>query len=176
MSENKYSLICFTFTGTLNQLHFMLFIHLSSHFIFQFLHVVSMEYACLLDQRQTRGAMILLQLATHRLNRRICAAWVSTLLEAAWHVLGCTGLTRRGDAAICMPIAQSTADEVDRCCLFYANRYYYYYYERSYGTGVWPTMYGRTPVRETNLNWGGSSYGPILHVKILNTVLQYNVY
>ena len=40
VSENKYSLICSTFTGTLNQLHFILFIHLSSHFIFQFLHVV----------------------------------------------------------------------------------------------------------------------------------------
>ena len=48
MSENKYSLICSSFTGTLNQLHFILFIHLSSHFIFQFLHVVSREYACLL--------------------------------------------------------------------------------------------------------------------------------
>ena len=31
-SEIKYSLICSTFTGTLNQLHFILFIHLSSHF------------------------------------------------------------------------------------------------------------------------------------------------
>ena len=40
VSENEYSLICSTFTGTLNQLHFILFIHLSSHFIFQFLHVV----------------------------------------------------------------------------------------------------------------------------------------
>ena len=36
VSENKYSLICFTFTGTLNQLRFILFIHLSSHFIFSF--------------------------------------------------------------------------------------------------------------------------------------------
>ena len=53
MSENKYSLICSTFTGTLNKLHFILFIHLSSHFIFQFLHVVFMEYACLLaSERQ----------------------------------------------------------------------------------------------------------------------------
>ena len=45
VSENKYSLICFTFTGTLNQHYFILFIHLSSHFIFQFLHVVLL--ACL---------------------------------------------------------------------------------------------------------------------------------
>ena len=43
-----WELICSTFTGTLNQLHFILFIHLSSHFIFQFLHVVLMECACLL--------------------------------------------------------------------------------------------------------------------------------
>ena len=49
VSENKYSLICSTFTGTLNQLHFILFIHLSSHFIFQFLHVVFWStLACLL--------------------------------------------------------------------------------------------------------------------------------
>ena len=49
VSENKYSLICSTFTGTLNQLHFILFIHLSSHFIFQFLHVVLWStLACLL--------------------------------------------------------------------------------------------------------------------------------
>ena len=49
MSENKYSLICSTFTGTSNQLHFILFIHLSSHFIFQFLHVVLWStLACLL--------------------------------------------------------------------------------------------------------------------------------
>ena len=54
MSENKYSLICSTFTGTLNQLHFILFIHLSSHFIFQFLHVVLMEYACLLAIRKIK--------------------------------------------------------------------------------------------------------------------------
>ena len=46
----KYSLICFTFTGTLNQLHFILFIHHSSNFIFQFLHLVSIEYACLLGR------------------------------------------------------------------------------------------------------------------------------
>ena len=49
MSENKYSLISSTFTGTLNQLHFILFIHLSSHLIFQFLHVVLWStLACLL--------------------------------------------------------------------------------------------------------------------------------
>ena len=53
VSENKYSLICSTFTGTLNQLHFILFIHLSSQFFFQFLHVVLMEYACLLACRFT---------------------------------------------------------------------------------------------------------------------------
>ena len=51
VSEYKYSLICSTFTGTLSQLYFILFIHLSSHFIFQFLHVVLMEYACLLTKR-----------------------------------------------------------------------------------------------------------------------------
>ena len=52
MSENKYSLICSTFTGTLNQLrHFILFVHLSSHFIFQFLHVVLWStLACLLER------------------------------------------------------------------------------------------------------------------------------
>ena len=37
VSENKYSLLCLTFIGTLKQLHFML---LFIHFIFQFLHVV----------------------------------------------------------------------------------------------------------------------------------------
>ena len=48
-AENlSYSLICSTFTGTLNKLHFILFIHFSSHFIFHFLHVILMEYACLL--------------------------------------------------------------------------------------------------------------------------------
>ena len=31
-------------------LAFILFIHLSSHFIFQFLHVVFMDYACLLSK------------------------------------------------------------------------------------------------------------------------------
>ena len=58
VSENKYSLICSTFTGTLNQLHFILFIHLSSHFIFQFLHVVLMEYACLLYLKDTARSEI----------------------------------------------------------------------------------------------------------------------
>ena len=48
VSENKYSLIGFTFTGTLNQLHFMiLFIfHLIS--FFSFFISFKMEYACLL--------------------------------------------------------------------------------------------------------------------------------
>ena len=56
MSENKYSLICSTFTGTLNQLHFILFIHLSSHFIFQFLHVVLWStLACLLHSPQSNS-------------------------------------------------------------------------------------------------------------------------
>ena len=49
MSQNKYSLICFTFKGTQNQLHFLLLfiIHLISFFLF--LRLVSMEYACLLE-------------------------------------------------------------------------------------------------------------------------------
>ena len=85
--EYKYSLICSTFTGTLNQLHFIiLFIfHLVTadrisgfqftlrvtfriaisnaiiiiiYFIFQFLHVVLMEYACLtVKRRQLKGTL-----------------------------------------------------------------------------------------------------------------------
>ena len=59
MSENKYSLICSTFTGTLNQLHFILFFHLSSHFIFQFLHVVLWStLACLLDPYVINGSQL----------------------------------------------------------------------------------------------------------------------
>ena len=39
VSENKYSLICFTFTGTLNQLHFILvfIFHIISFFSFSHL-------------------------------------------------------------------------------------------------------------------------------------------
>ena len=52
VSENKFSLICLTFTGTLNQLHFtLLFMFISFRTIsyFNVFHlIVFMEHACLL--------------------------------------------------------------------------------------------------------------------------------
>ena len=72
VSENKYSLICSTFTGTLNQLHFiLLFIF---HFIFQFLHVVLMEYACLLDPMNVK-----------RLNENLTITW--NITDTRWRTL-----------------------------------------------------------------------------------------
>ena len=72
--------MCSTFTGTLNQLHFILFIHLSSHFIFQFLHVVLMEYACLL------ACTVLIQVVwpfNHRHKKRENSRHVFLITDAA---------------------------------------------------------------------------------------------
>ena len=87
MSENKYSLICSTFIGTLNQLHSILFIHLSSHFIFQFLHVVLWStLACLLACSLNRSIAYQHALCSSNDVIYCCIRRISDYMAAGHHV------------------------------------------------------------------------------------------